>query len=64
MVFLNELAYHTSPVIDVTLAGTPVAMLVARFDVTSSLLEKADTVVLKLADYRRFFTGSVKEVIH
>ena len=60
MVFPNESSYNTNPVIDVTLAGTPVAMLVARFDVTSSLLENADIVTLEIADYRRFFTGSVK----
>jgi hypothetical protein len=56
----NERAYHLSPVIDVTLAGTPVGRVVARFNVASSLPEKADTCVLELADYRRFFTGSVK----
>jgi len=56
----NERAYHLSPVIDVTLAGTPVGRVVARFGVASSLLEKADTCVLELADYRRFLTGSVK----
>jgi len=60
MVFPNESAYHTSPVIDVPLAGTPVTPIVARFDVTSSLLEKAETVVLELADYNRIITGSVK----
>ena len=60
MVFPNETAYHTSPVIDVTLAGTPVTPIVARFDVTSCLLEKAETVVLELADYNRIITGSVK----
>ena len=56
----NERAYHLSPVIDVTLAGTPVGRVVARFNVASSLPGKADTCVLELADYRRFFTGSVK----
>jgi len=56
----NERAYHLSPVIDVTLAGTPVGAIVARFGVASSIKEKADTCVLELADYRRFFTGSVK----
>jgi len=56
----NERAYHLSPVIDVTLAGTPVGRVVARFGVASSLKEKADTCVLELADYRRFLTGSVK----
>ncbi len=56
----NERAYHLSPVIDVTLAGTPVGAIVARFGIASSLLEKADTCVLELADYRRFITGSVK----
>ncbi len=56
----NERAYLLSPVIDVTLAGTPVGRVVASFGVASSLLEKADTCVLELADYRRFFTGSVK----
>ena len=57
---LSETAYHTSPVIDVTLAGTPVAPVVSSFCVTSSLLEKADTVVLEIADYRGFITGPVK----
>jgi len=61
MVSPNEPAYHTSPVIDVTLAGTPVTPIVARFDVTSCLLEKAETVVLELADYNRIITGSVKK---
>ncbi|MBT3231464.1 MAG: hypothetical protein HN356_01480 [Calditrichaeota bacterium] len=60
MVVWDESAYHTSPVIDVTLAGTPVTPIVARFDVSSSLLEKAETVVLELADYNRIITGSVK----
>jgi len=46
--------------IDVTLGGAQVATIVARFCVTSSLLEKADTVVLELADYSRIITGSVK----
>ena len=58
--FPNETSYHTSPVIDVTLAGTPVAPVVSSFCVTSSLLEKADTVVLEIADYRGFITGPVK----
>ena len=49
-----------SPVIDVTLAGTPVGRIVFGFTVTSNLEEKADTCVLKLADYGRFLTGSVK----
>ena len=49
-----------SPVIDVTLAGTPVGRIVSGFTVTSNLEEKADTCVLKLADYGRFLTGSVK----
>ncbi|NQT33836.1 hypothetical protein HQ587_01495 [bacterium] len=49
-----------SPVIDVTLAGTPVGSIVARFGVASSLKERTDTCVLELADYRRFITGSVK----
>ena len=60
MAVSSETAYHTSPVIDVTLAGTPVAPVVSSFCVTSSLLEKADTVVLEIADYRGFLTGSVK----
>jgi hypothetical protein len=59
MVVWDESAYHTSPMIDVTLAGTPVTPIVAGFNVTSSLLEKAETVVLELADYRRILTGSV-----
>ena len=58
--FPSETAYHTSPVIDVTLAGTPVGFAVASFCVTSSLLEKADSVVLEIADYRGFLTGPVK----
>ena len=49
-----------APVVDVTLAGTPVGRIVSGFNVTSSLEEKADTCVLELADYRRFITGSVK----
>jgi len=56
----NERAYHLSPVIDVTLAGIPVGSIAARFSVASSLLEKADTCVLELADFRRFHTESVK----
>jgi hypothetical protein len=60
MVFPNESAYHTSPVIDVTLSVTPVATIVARFEVTSTLLEKAETVVLELVDYNRIITGSIK----
>ena len=60
MEFQNETSHHTSPVIDVILAGTPVTPIVAGFNVTSSLLEKAETVVLELADYRRIITGSVK----
>ena len=49
-----------APVVDVTLAGTPVGRIVSGFNVTSSLEEKADTCVLELADYRRLITGSVK----
>ena len=56
----NERAYHLSPMIDVTLAGASVGRIVARFSVASSLKEKADTCVLEIADYRRFFTESVK----
>ena len=53
-------AYSFSPVVDVTLAGTPVVGVVSGFNVTSGLREKADTCVLELADYLRFHTGSVK----
>ena len=49
-----------APVVDVTLAGTPVGMIVSGFNVISGLEEKADTCVLELADYRRLITGSVK----
>lgn len=49
-----------SPVVDVTLAGMPVGRIVSGFTVTSNLEEKADTCVLKLADYGRLMTGSVK----
>ena len=49
-----------APVIDVTLAGTPVGQIVSGFNVTSGLREKADTCVLKLADYGRFLTKLVK----
>ena len=56
----SESAYSFSPVVDVTLAGTPVGRIVSGFTVVSSLEEKADTCVLKLADYGRFLTESVK----
>ena len=49
-----------APVIDVTLAGTPVGMIVSGFTVASGLEEKADTCVLELADFGRILTGSVK----
>ena len=49
-----------APVVDVTLAGMSVGRIVSGFTVTSNLEEKADTCVLKLADYSRFLTGSVK----
>ena len=49
-----------APVVDVTLAGTPVGRIVSGLTVTSNLEEKADICVLKLADYGRFLTGSVK----
>ncbi len=49
-----------APVVDVTLAGTSVGRIVSGITVTSSLEEKADTCVLKLADYGRFLTGSTK----
>lgn len=49
-----------APIVDVTLAGTLVGRIVTGFTVTSNLEEKADTCVLKLADYGRFLTGSVK----
>jgi len=60
MVFPDETAYHASPVINVTLAGAPVESIISRLNVVSSLLEKADTVLLELADYHRIITGSVK----
>ena len=49
-----------APVVDVILAGTPVGRIVSGFTVASALREKADTCVLKLADYGRILTGSVK----
>ena len=49
-----------APVVDVTLAGTPVGRIVSGFTVTSNLEEKADTCLLKLADYGRILTGSAK----
>lgn len=49
-----------APVVDVTLAGTPVGRIVSGFTVASNLEEKADTCILKLADYGRFLTGSTK----
>ena len=56
----NKSTYLASPVIEVTLAGLAVRSIVASFEVSSSLIEKADTCILKLADYGRLFTGSVK----
>ena len=56
----SESAYSFSPVVDVTLAGTPVGRIVSGFTVVSSLEEKADTCVMELADYGRFLTESVK----
>lgn len=50
-----------APVVDVTLAGIPVGRIVSGFTVTSNLEEKADTCLLKLADYGRILTGSVKQ---
>jgi len=50
-----------APVVDVTLAGTLVGRIVSGFTVASNLEEKADTCVLKLADYGRLMTGSAKQ---
>ncbi len=59
MVWSNS-TYLASPVIEVTLSGLFVSSIVASFEVNSDLLEKADTCILKLADYDRLFTGAVK----
>ena len=56
----NKSTYLASPVIEVTLSGLFVSSIVASFEVSSSLIEKADTCILKLADYSRLFTGAVK----
>ena len=49
---------NLTPEVNVTLGGTQVGRIVSGFTVTSNLEEKADTCVLKLADYGRFLTGS------
>ena len=51
---------NLTPELNVTLAGTPIGRIVSGFTVTSALREKADTCVLKLADYGRILTGSIK----
>ena len=56
----NNSTYLASPIIEVTLAGLAIGSIVASFEVSSSLIEKADSCILKLADYGRLFTGAVK----
>jgi len=52
---------YLNPVIDVTLAGKPIAPLVSRLEVVSDLLGKADTCVVEVADYGRSLVRSVNQ---
>ena len=52
---------YLNPVIDVTLAGKPIAPLVSRLEVVSDLLGKADTCVVMVADYGRSLARSVNQ---
>ena len=52
---------YINPVIDVTLAGKPIATLVSHLGVVSDLLGKADTCVVMVADYGRSLARSVKQ---
>ena len=56
----NNSTYLASPMIEVTLAGLAIGSIVASFEVSSSLYEKADICILRLADYGRLFTGAAK----
>ena len=56
----NNSTYLASPIIEVTLSGLAMGSIVASFEVNSSVFEKADTCILRLADYGRLFTGGVE----
>ena len=49
-----------SPLIDVTLAGTPVGSFTARLGVTSDLCGKADTCILLIADIKGELGGTLR----